>query len=255
MQLDFGKLDAMVERAVPNAGFFGREVRYGYQDWGQGTGELQVMLGMCLNDQESQAMAAAEAEGRKPKVDPNAPVTASQAAQLQTVSQDNARRAALLNARAQLPGFDPCADLQRRLSGQEVANSLERVFGAPAASPATQKEAEGLAAADAQTVRNTARELEARQLVALCSRSGDPDQCADAAHAAEIGAFGAAIETNEQLATLNRTEASRAAQEEAAREQARREQAERNQVLNQAIDKLSEAPRVVAPGFTFEESP
>src|SRR5690242_12200680 len=59
--LDFTRLEQMVETAVPNAGYFGREARYGYKSWGHGSGELEMMVSLCLNDRERAWKAAANA--------------------------------------------------------------------------------------------------------------------------------------------------------------------------------------------------
>ena len=77
-RLDFARLEAMVERSVPNAGYFGREARYGYKTWGHGSGELEMMMSLCLNDREAAWKVAAETENRRPKTDPNLAMTAAQ---------------------------------------------------------------------------------------------------------------------------------------------------------------------------------
>src|SRR3954451_3234759 len=128
--LDFTRLEQMVEEAVPNAGYFGREARYGYKSWGHGSGELEMMVSLCLNDRERAWNAAARNENARPKSDANARMTSAQVEKW----RDH-----------QVPvrafGEDPCDLLQRRLSGQEVLTALERMSGAPVGALGTQQAA------------------------------------------------------------------------------------------------------------------
>src|SRR5258708_5815446 len=112
VQLDWAKLETIAETAVPNSGFIGREARWGYKSWGQGTGELELMIGWCLRARENRATAAAATQNARPA--PTGPtIAADWAAQNQP----------------QMPpriGEDPCEVLERRLTAQEVATSLEK---------------------------------------------------------------------------------------------------------------------------------
>src|SRR2546427_6013480 len=160
-RLDFARLEAMVERSVPNAGYFGREARYGYKSWGHGSGELEMMMSLCLNDREGAWKVAAETENKRPKTDPNSVMTAAQAADVEKWRRERpALRPRIVE--------DPCETLQRRLSGQEVSIALERLFGSPASAPGTQQAAESRLSADGQQVRNPARAAKGRALLRMC---------------------------------------------------------------------------------------
>jgi hypothetical protein len=235
--LDFARLEQMVEQAVPNAGYFGREARYGYKSWGHGSGELEMMVSLCLNDRERAWKAAAT----------NA--NAAQAAQAETWRRDHGVPSPAF-------GADPCEVLQRRLSGQEVLTALERISGSPASAPGTQQAAEAQLSADAQQVRDIARAEKARSLSAMCQDVGesDFDKCETAAMGAEVGSYQQLIELTDQVADLNRTEATRLLRETSDRERLGREARQRGEVLQHGIDGLpSQAPRLEAPGFTFAD--
>ena len=248
-RLDFARLEAMVERAVPNAGYFGREARYGYKSWGHGSGELEMMVSLCLNDREAAWKGAADAENKRPKTSPNAGMTAAQAADVERWRREiPAPRPRIVE--------DPCETLQRRLSGQEVSIALERLFGSPASAPGTQQAAESKLSADAQQVRDIARAERARSLLRMCqdATGSDFDSCQSAAMSAEVGSYQQLVELTDQVADLNRTEATRLVQETADRERLRREAQDRGQILQQGIDDLpTQTPKVEAPGFTFTE--
>lgn len=230
VHLDFTRLEQMVEEAVPNAGYFGREARYGYKSWGHGSGELEMMVSLCLNDRERAWSAAARND------------------KAEKWRQDH-----------QVPpvlGEDPCDTLQRRLSGQEVMTALERMSGSPAAVAGIRQATEAHLSADAQQVRDIARAEKARSLSAKCQDVGesDFDKCETAAMDAEVGSYQQLIELTDQVADLNRTEATRLLHETSDRERLRSEARERGDILQQAIDDLpSQAPRVEAPGFSFAD--
>ena len=248
-RLDFARLEAMVERSVPNAGYFGREARYGYKSWGHGSGELEMLMSLCLNDREGAWKVAAETENKRPKTDPNSVMTAAQAADVEKWRRERpALRPRIVE--------DPCETLQRRLSGQEVSIALERLFGSPASAPGTQQAAESRLSADAQQVRNTARAESARALLRMCQdvTESDFDTCQAAAMSAEVGSYQQLVELTDQVADLNRTEATRLLQETADRERLRREAQNRGQILQQGIEDLpTQTPKVEAPGFSFTE--
>ncbi len=232
---DLARLEGIVETAVPNAAFIGREARWGYKNWGQGTGELELMIGFCLRDREAMAAAAADAQNQKPP-----PLTAADWA---TASPPPPRRV----------GEDPCEVLERRLTAQEVASSLEKAFGVPAETRPVQHAAETIARTDAQTTRDLARAGQTAQLSKLCRDDIDSDKCAAAALAAQVGSYGQLVELTERVGDLNRTEALRLAQE-TARE--RRETLERSKLVQDAVDALPTEPvQVDAPGFHFSEGP
>ena len=245
--LDFARIESMIESTVPNAGYFGREARYGYKSWGHGSGELEMMMSLCLNDREAAWKGAADRENRRPKTDP--PMSAAQAADLEKWRRDRPVPPPRI-------AEDPCETLQRRLSGEEVSAALERLFGAPASAPGTQRAAEAQLSADAQQVRDTARAEQARALLRMCQdvSGSDFDKCQAAAMSAEVGSYQQLVELTDQVADLNRTEATRLVQETADRERFRREAQQRGQILQQGIDDLPTAtPKLEAPGFTFTE--
>jgi hypothetical protein len=236
---DLAKLETIVDNAIPNAAFISQEARWGYQSWGKGTGELELMIGWCLRDRESRAEAAADAQNqRKP---PAGPVTAGDWA---------------AQNRPQIPprfGEDPCEVLERRLTAQEVASSLEKAFGAPATTKPAQHAAETIARTDAQTTRDLARAGQTIQMVRLCRDEVDRDKCEAAALAAQVGSYNQLVEMTERVGDLNRTQALRLAQENA---RMQREAAERSKVLLDAVDELPTQPlRMEAPGFHFTEGP
>ena len=71
---------------------------------------------------------------------------------------------------------------------------------------------------------------------------------------AQVGSYQQLVEVSDQVADLNRTEATRLLQETAERERLRREAKDRGQILQQGIDALpTHAPQVEAPGITFTE--
>jgi len=151
---------------------------------------------------------------------------------------------------------DPCETLQRRLSGQEVSVALERLFGSPASAPGTQQAAESRLSADAQQVRDTARAERARALLRMCEdpTGSDLDTCQAAAMSAEVGSYQQLVELTDQVADLNRTEATRLLQETAEKERRRREAQKRGEILEQGIEDLpTQTPKVEAPGFDFTE--
>ena len=229
--MDFARLEQMVEEAVPNAGYFGREARYGYKSWGHGSGELEMMVSLCLNDRERAWNAAARND------------------KAEKWRQDHQVTAPAL-------GADPCDSLQRRLSGQEVLTALERMSGAPATAPGTQQAAEAQLSADAQQVRDIARAEKARSLSLMCQDVSDSyfDKCETAAMDAEVGSYQQLIELTDQVADLNRTEATRLLHETSDRERRQAEARQRGEILQQGIDALpSQALRVEAPGFTFAD--
>lgn len=247
--LDFQRLEAMVERAVPNAGYFGREARYGYKSWGHGSGELEMMMSLCLNDREAAWKAAAERENRRPKTDPKAAMTAVQAAEVEKWRRDRP---------ASFPRIveDPCETLQRRLSGEEVSDALERLFGVPASAPGARQASESRLSADAQQVRDTARAERIRALLRMCqdAAGSDFDNCQAAAMSAEVGSYQQLVELTDQVADLNRTEATRLLQETGDRDRLRREAQKRDEILQQGIEVLpTQTPNVEAPGFSFTE--
>lgn len=243
-QLDFAHLEFMVETSVPNAGYFAREARFGYQSWGQGSGELQAMLSLCLGDREAAWKAAADAQ-KGPGL--AKATSATNAADVEAWRRGQSRGSAT---------EDACAALQRRLSGQEVTLALERLFGSPASASGTRQAAEARLSADAQQVRDTARAETARKLLGKCRdvSGADFDACQAAALNAEVGSYQQLVELTDQVADLNRTEANRLAQETAERERLRREAENRNRMLQQGIEDLpTQAPRIDAPGFTFSD--
>lgn len=249
VKLDFARLEGMVERAVPNAGYFGREARYGYKSWGQGSGELELMMSLCLNDREALWKGAADVENRRPKTSAQGPITAAQAAEVEKWRRE---RPPPLTRIAE----DPCETLQRRLSGQEVSSALERLFGAPAGAPGTLQAADARLSADAQQVRDTARAENARALLRICQdvSGSDFDRCQAAATNAEVGSYQQLIELTDQVADLNRTESTRLLQETADRERLKREDQERGHILQHGIEDLpTQTPQIDAPGFTFTE--
>jgi len=239
VRLDLAKLEAIVETAVPNSAFIGREARWGYKSWGQGTGELELMIGFCLRDRESRAAAAAEAQNRRPPL--AGPVTAGDWA---------ARNQPMMPPRF---GEDPCEVLERRLTAQEVASSLEKAFGAPVTSMPAQRAAETIARTDAQTTRNLARAGQTIQMARLCRDDLDRDKCEAAALAAQVGSYNQLVELTERVGDLNRLQATRLAQE-VARE--KREAVARSKLLLDAVDELPSQPvRIEGPGFHFSEGP
>jgi len=248
-RLDFARLEGMVERAVPNAGYFGREARYGYKSWGHGSGELELMMSLCLNDREAAWKSAADVENKRPKTDTNSAMTAAQAADVEKWRRERpAPRPRIAE--------DPCETLQRRLSGQEVATALEHLFGSPASAPGTRQAADARLSADAQQVRDTARAENARALLRICQdlSGSDFERCQAAAMSAEVGSYQQLVELTDQVADLNRTEATRLLQETADRERLRREAQERNQILQHGIEDLpTRTPQIEAPGFVFTE--
>ena len=208
-----------------------------------------MMMSLCLNDREAAWKVAAETENKRPKTDPNSAMTAAQAADVQQWRRERpAPRPRIVE--------DPCETLQRRLSGQEVSIALERLFGSPASAPGTKQAAESRLSADAQQVRNTARAERARALLRMCQdvTESDFDTCQAAAMTAEVGSYQQLVELTDQVADLNRTEATRLLQETADRERLRREAQNRGQILQQGIEDLpTQTPKVEAPGFSFTE--
>jgi len=70
----------------------------------------------------------------------------------------------------------------------------------------------------------------------------------------EVGSYQQLIELTDQVADLNRTEATRLLQETADKERLRREAQNRGQILQQGIEDLpTQTPKVDAPGFSFTE--
>jgi len=239
VKLDLAKLETIVGNAVPNSAFIGRETRWGYKNWGQSTGELELMIGFCLRDRESRAIAAADAQNRKAPL--SGPVTAA----------DWAAR-----NQPQMPprfGEDPCEVLERRLTAQEVATSLEKAFGVPVSTTPAKHAVEVIARSDAQTTRNLARAGQTIQMSRLCRDDIDRDKCEAAALAAQVGSYNQLVELTERVGDLNRTQALRLAQENA-REQ--RHALERSKLVQDAVDELPTQPlRIEAPGFHFSEGP
>jgi hypothetical protein len=208
-----------------------------------------MMMSLCLNDRERAWTSAAERENKRPKTDENAPMTAARAAEIEKWRRDQ---------RPPIPrmGEDPCETLERRLSGEEVLTALERTFGAPARAAGTQRAAEAQLSADAQQVRNTIRAEKARALIGLCDDATDSDfdTCEAAAMNAEVASYQQLVELTDEVGDLNRTEASRLAQETADRERALDERRERGDILERGIEELpTKTPQVEAPGFSFSE--
>src|ERR1700737_3459725 len=152
VRFDVGKLEDMVETAVPNAGYFGHEGRGGYRSWGQGQGELQLLLGSCVHDRSNEL----QHDASRPRSDGTAANAASQ------LAWDREHPSPI-----RMPE-DPCETLQRRMSGQEVAANFNRMFGAPVHAPGTLHAAEAFASSDAQTIRNTARAQELQAMMQAC---------------------------------------------------------------------------------------
>src|SRR3954464_12558139 len=72
---------------------------------------------------------------------------------------------------------------------------------------------------------------------------------------AEVGSYQQLIELTDQVADLNRTEATRLLHETSDQERLRSEARQRGDILQQAIDDLpSQAPPVDAPGFSFADA-
>ena len=73
---------------------------------------------------------------------------------------------------------------------------------------------------------------------------------------AQVGSYQQLVELTDQVADVNRTEATRLAQETADRERLRREAENRDRMLQQTIQDLpTRTPQIEAPGFTFSDHP
>ena len=217
--LDAAKLEQMFITAVPNAGFFDREARWGYQSWGQGTGELQLMVSLCLNSKSAQAVMPPPAA--------------------QTIAP-----------------YDPCAVLENRLSGQELATSLKLLFPSGTAPALAQVAVDASMRADQQEVRDAVRQQKIAALSALCQdpASADPDKCNAASKAAQLISAAQLSELVDRMVDLNRIEAVQLAMHVAEQSAQQQRDDDRRKFLLDAAGQVAPlGMQVRAPGFNFTE--
>ena len=215
--LDAAKLEQMFITAVPNAGFFDREARGGYQTWGQGTGELQLMVSLCLNSKSSQ-----------PAVPPS-PLATS---------------------------YDPCAILENRLSGKELSTSLKLLFPSGTPPALAQAAVDASTRADQQEARDAVRQQKIAALGALCQdpASADPDKCNAASKAAELISAAQLSELVDRMVDLNRIEAVQLAMHVAEQSAQQQRDDDRRKFLLDAAGQVAPLPtQIRAPGFGFTE--
>jgi hypothetical protein len=226
LTLDFNKLEQLFVTAVPNAGFFDREARGGYQTWGQGTGELQLMISMCLNSKSAQATTPVVPP---PPAAPGATVIAP---------------------------YDPCAVLENRLSGQELSSSLKLLFPSGTSPALAQPAVDASTRADQQEVRDVVRQQKIASLSALCQdpTSADPDKCNAASKAAELITAAQLAELVDRMVDLNRIEAVQLAMHVAEQSAQQQRDDDRRQLLLNAAGQVAPPPmQLRAPGFDFAE--
>jgi hypothetical protein len=227
VSLDANKLEQLLVAAVPNAGFFVREANGGYQTWGQGTGELQIMISACMNSKQSQLNAA---------VTPNPPP--------------------LLPAPPITSPYDPCAILENRLSGNELSTTLKVLFPTGVAPALALPAVTASARAAQQEVRDAIRQQKIAALSALCAdaASADPDKCNAAAHAAELITSAQLAELVDRMVDLNRIEAVQLAMHVSEQAASQQRDDDRRAFLLEVAGQAAPAPlQLRAPGLQFGE--
>ena len=221
--LDFNSLEQLFIKAVPNAAFIDREARGGYSSWGQGTGDLQLMISACLNSKNAQAGAVVPPQGSTP------PPTSS----------------------------DPCALLESRLSGQQLSASLQVLFPPGTTTPVlAQPTLDASTRADQQEVRDVLRQQKVASLSALCQDplTADPDKCNAASKAAELLTAAQLAELIDRMVDLNRIEAVQLAMHVSEQSAQQQRDDDRRKLLLDAAGQVAPAPlQLRAPGFTFTE--
>ena len=110
---DASRATNMLEDAVPNLRYFDRESHH-LGSWTQGRHELDVMMSACLRSRVRQADAQAQGQAYNDKIAQGLPVPPGGPPPMPLGS-----------------GYDPCADLDRQLSGEQAARTIVDTFGPP----------------------------------------------------------------------------------------------------------------------------
>jgi hypothetical protein len=238
MHLDTGPLEDMLVAAVPNAGFFDREIRYGgYKNWGQGTGQLQLMMRMCLN----------YAQGRMPKDGIDGVLV---------TGDPNTKVGTVEGGPLMQPG-NPCSVLNDQLTGREIALSFEQLFGSKTTPEHAVAAREALLQADLQRARDARQAETMKVLKAYCRNAPTSAEAAKAAQAncqaaAQAAQFLSAeqlIQLTDRMSEMNTVAARRLALQVAEREQRRQELDEQGLLLRNAAERLQgPGPTWTAPG-------
>ncbi len=152
--------------------------------------------------------------------------------------------------------YDPCAVLQSRLSGQQLAASLKVLFPSGTAPALAQPAVDASTRADQQEVRDTIRQQKIASLTALCdgTTSADPDKCNAASKAAELLTAAQLAELIDRMVDLNRIEAVQLAMHVSEQSAQQQRDDDRRKLLLDAAGQVAPAPlQLRAPGFTFTE--